>query len=105
MSRAGSLRGCVAHLLACEVKEYENRPIKDGKLVLDQKVIEARDDAIVWNRRLMSGVAIDERHGQPGLTQSRVESNSHIDVIAFDVEPANIVRLKTVGNQIKVMVS
>jgi hypothetical protein len=33
----------------CEGKEYENRPLEDGKLVLDRKVIEAREDAIVRN--------------------------------------------------------
>jgi len=33
----------------CEGKEYENRPIKDGKVVLDTKIIGAREDAIVRN--------------------------------------------------------
>jgi len=36
-------------VLPCEGEAYENRPINNGKLVLDQKVIEAREDAIVRN--------------------------------------------------------
>jgi hypothetical protein len=36
-------------VMPCEGKEYETRPIKHGKIVLDKKAIEAREDAIVRN--------------------------------------------------------
>lgn len=45
-------------VLPCEGREYENRPIKDGKLVLDQKVIETREDAIVRNLIKRGGTCV-----------------------------------------------
>lgn len=45
-------------VLPCEGEVYENRPIKDDKLVLDQKVIEAREDAIVRNLTKRGGTCV-----------------------------------------------
>jgi len=57
-------------VLPCEGEVYENRPIKDGKLVLDQKVIEAREDAIVRNLLKRGGDCLLVLGGAHDLTDN-----------------------------------
>ena len=45
-------------VLPCEGKECKNRPIKNGKVALDRKAIEAREDAIVRNLLKHSGTCV-----------------------------------------------
>ena len=57
-------------VLPCEGDVHENRPIKDGKLALDQKVIEAREDAIVWNLVKRGGTCVLVLGGAHDLTDN-----------------------------------